>query len=102
MAETFQVYEAFLAGLLLLSLFPVLLQYWRYRCRWFLSAYLCFTAGAIASVLEAFVFAQLFNLMEHVMFLAAGGFFWLTAERSAETVLDQDVQDVIDEVVTPG
>lgn len=93
--ETFQLYEGLLLLLLAAGLVPLTAQYARYRNRWFYSAYLCFTAAGIFTNVEAFVLPRLFNYMEHSTLLFASFLYWMSAARSADAVVDTDINDVL-------
>lgn len=104
--EALQLYEVLVLFLLFAGCIPLTVQYIRSRNRWFYAAYLCFTAAGILTNLEAFAYPRLLNYLEHSALLAASALFWMSAQKSADAVVDADIRDVLaeafPEVMTDG
>lgn len=95
LGEPLQMYEVLMLLLLLIGAIPVTVQYLRYRCKWFYTAYLCFVGTAVLTNAEAFIAPVFLNYLEHVLLLIASFLFWATAYQSAESVVNADYRDVL-------
>lgn len=93
--EPFQWSEFGVLLLLVIGLVPMVVQYRRYRNRWFFTAYLLLTGAVSATNVEAFLLPALSNYVEHGLHLAAAFAYWMTAYKSASAVVDSSLEEAL-------